>query len=91
MSWGEDEGIDFYDGPTHPSINFTDGKWTDAKHNTHQIKDMEIRHIQNCIDVLKHTTKKWDYPNGDKAEIRHKINEFEAELKRRQSFEGKSF
>lgn len=86
------DDLNWYDGePSIPSIDFTDGEWTDAEGNTHQIKDMEIQYIKNCIGVLKRTTKKWDYPNGDKAEIRHKISEFEAELKRRQSFEGKSF
>lgn len=89
MSWAEDNGYDFYDGPEIPSIDFTDGEWTDANGDTRQIKEMEVRHIKNCIGVLKRTLTEWDYPNGDRAEIRNKIAEFEVELKRRHIFTGK--
>lgn len=91
MSWAEDEGYDIYDGPEDqmPSIDFTDGEWTDADGNTHQIKQMEMRHIKNCIGVLKRTLVKWDYPREDKREIKYKLREFHEEIARRHNFTGK--
>lgn len=85
MSWAEDEGYDIYDGleDNIPSIDFTDGEWTDADGNTHQIKTMDVRYIKNCIAVLKRTQEKWDYPKEDLREIKYKIREFESELNRR--------
>lgn len=94
MSWAEDEGYDIYDGPEDqmPSIDFTDGEWTDADGNTRQIKDMEMRHIKNCIGVLKRTQAKWNYPREDLREIKYKIREFHGEINRRHHhFKGKAF
>ena len=89
MSWADDEGYWYDPEDMRPSIEFEDGEWTDADGNTKQISDMSTFHVKNCIGVLERTQEKWDYPDYDLKEIKHKIREFKDELKRRNNFKNK--
>ena len=89
MSWADDEGYYFDPEDMRPSIEFEVGEWTDADGKTHQISDMEIRYIKNCIGVLKRTKEEWDYPDYDLEAINDKIAEFEKELENRSTFNNK--
>lgn len=93
MSWAEDEGYDAYwgDEEQHPSIDFDRGYWTDKNGDRYNIQNMQVQHIKNCINILKRTQEKWDYPEEDLREIKAKIKEFQKELNRRHNFKGKAF
>lgn len=90
MSFAEDEGYDAYDGEEiAPSIYYVKGIWTDAEGNNHQIKDMGISYIKNCINVLEKTKTEWDYFPEDLGQINKKIAEFKKELIKRTKFKEK--